>query len=159
MTKSRPPIEYKVGARFCDTRAESTSHLHRARASRGRCGLLVRIRAFIECHALKLNCHNGAWAGVWRWFSRDLSGFCRFGFSARPLVTSAATSAAASCALRRVSRVVAGDVAWVQVGVGLGVCCRLWCSAMRHGLSLCGPGRGEFVVSPVHLTPRSRRPP
>lgn len=156
MTQSRPWIEYKVGARFCDTRAESTSHLHSARASRGRCELLVRNRAFIACHALKLNFHNGARGRLWRCIQRDSSEFCclgwgwpprsRVGPRVPPPAATAATDAAARCQLRRVSRVVAADVACVQAVAELGVGVPALCSAMRYTLSLYGPCRGRLGI-------------
>jgi hypothetical protein len=76
MTEGRPWIEYKVGSRFCDGRANSTSHPHIAVKVGANCELLVQIRAFIEWNAPKLNFHNGAPQAL---RPRDSSGFCCLG--------------------------------------------------------------------------------
>jgi hypothetical protein len=164
MTKGRPWIEYKVGPRFCDTRAESTSHPHTSRESRSNCELLVQIRALIEWIAPKLHCHNGARPAAVPLYTARFERFLLFGLRALPPVTGATTSAAICRELRRCSRVVGRmSLGFKRLPGWRRVPTQVFCYAARalsmrparsgFEIPLCGIGRHRAVVlaAPSHV--------
>ena len=79
----------------------------------------MQIRAFIEWLAPKLHCHNRGRPAAVPLNTARFERFSLFGLGAYPLAANVTTSATTCRGLRRGSRVVAADVAWVQAVVGL----------------------------------------